>query len=418
MTRSQTMKRALALLLILALAAAAALPAFGAEPGFVNFNERVNEYVEGMFPDVPEDWYTPYVAAVYTMGLMQGDADGCFRPDGSVTLAETAALAARIHKTYQGGGSAFTQGEPWYQVYVDYCRSEGILNVDYADYNAAAKRSEFAVILSRSLPESALPEINAIADGEIPDVAADDAGAKEIYLLYRAGVLTGNDPYGSFAPDSGIRRCEVAAVVSRMAYRSLRREVTLLPKPLYPDLPEGERRDDDFFADAAMLGNSLVDGMMICSGLKVDYYGQQSANVLNYKVSRALQKQYGKIYIQLGINDYGLSIDSFIDGYRKILNQIREAMPEADIYIMAVTPITKAKNGGQFSMTHIREMNQALYDLAAEQQCWYLDCCEPLCTDEGFLLDKYAGWDGSPHLDASGYVAWAEEIRTHYAPEG
>ncbi len=418
MTRSQTMKRAFALLLILALAAAAALPAFGAEPGFVNFNERVNEYVEGMFPDVPEDWYTPYVAAVYTMGLMQGDADGCFRPDGSVTLAETAALAARIHKTYQGGGSAFSQGEPWYQVYVDYCRSEGILNVDYADYNAAAKRSEFAVILSRSLPESALPEINAIADGEIPDVAADDAGAKEIYLLYRAGVLTGNDAYGSFAPDSGIRRCEVAAVVSRMAYRSLRREVTLLPKPLYPDLPEGERRDDDFFADAAMLGNSLVDGMMICSGLKVDYYGQQSANVLNYKVSRALQKQYGKIYIQLGINDYGLSIDSFIDGYRKILNQIREAMPEADIYIMAVTPITKAKNGGQFSMTHIREMNQALYDLAAEQQCWYLDCCEPLCTDEGFLLDKYAGWDGSPHLDASGYVAWAEEIRTHYAPEG
>ena len=34
---------------------------------------------------------------------------------------------------------------------------------------------------------------------------------------------------------------------------------------------------------------------------------------------------------------------------------------------------------------------------------------------EGYLPLKYAGWDGSPHLDATGYVAWAEVIRTHYA---
>ncbi len=406
-------KRCAALLLALLLSVGAALPAFGAEPGFVNFQNRVNTYTDGLFPDVPDDWYTTYVAAVYELGLMKGDADGQFRPDGSVTLAETAALAARIHQTYRSGSAEFDQGEPWYQVYVDYCLDNGITTAEFPQPNAPARRSDFAAILVRALPESALQPINEIADGQIPDVAADSADAAGIYRLYRAGVLTGGDAYGTFAPNSEIRRCEVAAIVSRMAYRSLRKTFELLPKPPYPDLPEGERKDDDFFADAAMLGNSLVDGMMLCSGLKIDYYGQQSANVLNFNKDSKLKKQYGKIYIELGINDYGLSIESFLKGYRSILERIRAAQPEADIYIMAVTPVTKAKVS--FTMTHIREMNQALHDLAAEEQCWYLDCCEPLCTDEGYLLDKYAGWDGSPHLDPSGYVAWAEVIRTHYA---
>ena len=62
------------------------------------------------------------------------------------------------------------------------------------------------------------------------------------------------------------------------------------------------------------------------------------------------------------------------------------------------------------------ELVQTIYRLAEEEQCWYLDCCTPLCTEEGYLVDRYAGWDGSPHLDTSGYVAWAEVVRTHYAP--
>ena len=84
---------------------------------------------------------------------------------------------------------------------------------------------------------------------------------------------------------------------------------------------------------------------------------------------------------------------------------------------MAVTPVTKAVSAkGDYTMKKINELNDALYHLATEECCWYLDCCTPLCTDEGYLVDSYAGWDGSPHLDASGYVAWAEVLRTHYAP--
>jgi lysophospholipase L1-like esterase len=417
MRRSASIRRFCALLLAFLAAAACAVPALAAEPGFVNFQPRENSYADGTFSDVQEDWYTEYVAAVYELGLMQGGEDGRFRPDDGVTLAEACALAARIHRTYYGGTEKFEQGSPWYQVYVDYCREQGILTEDFADFNAAAKRSEFGTILARVLPEGALQPINDIADGAIPDLeySADTAG---IYRLYRAGVLTGSDVYGSFKPASTIRRSEVAAIISRMAYRSLRRTVSFLPKPPYPDLKEGERQPDSFFADAAMLGNSLVDGMKLSSGINMKYFGKTSGTVKSNRLLELLQYNFGKVYIQLGINEIGGSAENFINGYRSIIQQIRDAMPEADIYIMAITPVTKSKAAsGSFSMTKINATNELLYALAEEMQCWYLDCCTPLCTSEGYLQDAYAGWDGSPHLDAKGYQAWAEVLRTHYAPE-
>ena len=51
---------------------------------------------------------------------------------------------------------------------------------------------------------------------------ADSAGAAEIYTLYRAGILDGKGEDGSYEPQSGIRRCEAAAILARMLDESLR----------------------------------------------------------------------------------------------------------------------------------------------------------------------------------------------------
>ena len=254
-----------------------------------------------------------------------------------------------------------------------------------------------------------------MADGEIPDVPMDAENAGEIYSLYRAGIVIGNDAAGSFAPDTEIRRSEVAAIAVRMVDPEKR--LTRNSGGEAPNLSLQPAADDAFFADAAMLGNSLVDGMMLSSGLKMAYYGGTSKTVFNNRVSELLQKQYGKVYIQFGINEVGGSKDNFIDGYRKIVQRIQATMPEADIYIMAITPVTKNRDAaGVFTMKRIGEFNDALYALAEETGCWYLDTCKLLCDDSGYLPEAYGGWDGSPHLSTAGYVAWADVIRTYYAP--
>lgn len=45
-------------------------------------------------------------------------------------------------------------------------------------------------------------------------------------MLYRAGVLAGSDKSGTFLPDANIKRCEVAAILTRMMDESARKDVT------------------------------------------------------------------------------------------------------------------------------------------------------------------------------------------------
>jgi len=180
------------------------------------------------FADVPDGaWYAENVRTAYELGLIKGISETEFNPDGKITLAETIALACRLHSDYYDNDEAFVQGDVWYEVYVDYAEENGILNKGaFADYNAAATRLQFAEVFAAALPKNALRAINDIQAGQIPDVARNAA----VYLLYNAGVLTGSDENGTFLPDTTIRRCEVAAIVTRMADESLRQRFALADK--------------------------------------------------------------------------------------------------------------------------------------------------------------------------------------------
>ena len=83
-------------------------------------------------------------------------------------------------------------------------------------------------------------------------------------------------------------------------------EPTPSPEPDYPDLDEQPLVGDEFFADAAFLGNSLIDGFRLFSGLDTcDYYCATSMTVAGADdlIAQMSQEQYGKIYILLGINE-------------------------------------------------------------------------------------------------------------------
>ena len=190
--------------------------------------EKTETWSDTLFTDVAKtDWFYENVKEAYELGLMVGYGDGTFNPNGNITMAQTVAVAARVHAIATAGEETFEQGAPWYQVYVDYAKANGILTADVADYDKAATRLEFARILAKAMPERDLQAINDVAYGDIPDVADDEA----VYKLYRAGVLMGNDEQGTFAPESTIRRSEMAAIVTRMAMPELRIEKEFEKKP-------------------------------------------------------------------------------------------------------------------------------------------------------------------------------------------
>ena len=68
-------------------------------------------------------------------------------------------------------------------------------------------------------PDLEYEEINKIPDGYIPDLLEEELGSDvvdRIYMLYRAGVLTGSGETGEFKPYSNITRSEVATILVRM----------------------------------------------------------------------------------------------------------------------------------------------------------------------------------------------------------
>ena len=400
------------------------------EPEDLEEPEESNGFREDLFSDVKQgDWFYEHVKNAYELGVMTGQGDGVFLPLGIVNLAEAVAMAARLRSSYTGDDRVFSGGKPWFAPAVDYAIAQGIIQEgDFASYYAPATRAQFAYILSRALPSGALEERNTVEDNSLPDVRMSDPYAANIYLLYRAGILSGKDARGSFSPSGTLTRAEAAGITSRIASAPLRVECTFYA-PAYPDLSLRARADDSFFADTAILGNSLIDGLRLYSKLKtVDFYCGTSMSVYSAMNSRNVllgngvygtqldamaRKQYGKVYIELGINEIGGSVDSFIKLYGAMLDKIKSAQPNADIYIMAITPTSRAKIGTSFSRDRVIMYNAALYKLAAERECYYLDDFTPLADSEGYLPNTHT-WDGV-HFTVAKYSDWENIIRTYYA---
>lgn len=227
----KTLRRRLGCLLLSAVLLLSMIPAAFAAPtpGMDNF-KRVNTYTAGTFSDVPEGkWYTDSIKAAYEYGLALG-SDGKFDRTSNMTVATAVTLAARLHAIYHTGSTAaLVQGSPWYQVYVDYALTNGIIEAgQFANYDKTdASRAQCAVMLSKAIPADELPAINTVEDGAIPDVSADAPYYDDIYALYRAGILTGNDDKGTFTPDATIDRTAFFTIATRLMDKSLRRDLTL-----------------------------------------------------------------------------------------------------------------------------------------------------------------------------------------------
>lgn len=220
-------KRILSALLVVALFLTAFANVSAADRNSLDNFQKQASYTAGQFADVASGaWYEDNVKSAYELSLMVGTSGTAFDPEGQLSIAQAVTIAARLHNVYAGNGETFAPGTPWYQVYMDYAAIHGMLvPADYPDPEALATRAEYAAILSAAFPDEALTPLNTV--NAIPDVPADADYASAVLRLYRAGILKGNDESGTFAPDRGINRAEVAAMVTRMADPALRLRFTL-----------------------------------------------------------------------------------------------------------------------------------------------------------------------------------------------
>jgi len=209
------------------------IPVTPSEPAKNPFNPNAGSNLSKFpFADVPSDsWYYSSVKAAWENDLIDGVTANEFKPNATLTVAQTIKLAAALHQLDRTGEVSLKNGsETWYDSYVSYAVANGIIEKNYASYtaaqmNAAITRAEFVHIFHGA--ESSYKAINQVADDAIPDVKNGDAFASDIYEFYRAGILTGSDVKGTFHPASSIKRSEVATILLRMFETSARKSISL-----------------------------------------------------------------------------------------------------------------------------------------------------------------------------------------------
>ena len=246
------MKKLAALMLAAALLAGSAL-AVTPEEAFPDKNEYPG------YADVADAaWYADAARVCYEVGLITGTNAG-FSPDRVLTVGEVAAIAGRMHEAITGEALPAAQpGQPWYASYV--ACLEG-LGVDVPDPARQATRLELLTLMGGVIPEDMLAPINTIT-------ALPDTNDATVLHFYNAGVLTGVDGWGTFAPDKSLTRAETAALVARVARPELRQSFT--PADYDPFTAAGLKPSDVLFSNGTTAGQYLPYVQELIDGLEAD----------------------------------------------------------------------------------------------------------------------------------------------------
>ena len=202
-------------------------------------------------------------------------------------------------------------------------------------------------------------------------------------------------------------------------------ETEKAPAAEQPEDAAGEKGpvDPSYFADALFIGDSRTVGLSQYGRLEgADYFADTGMTVFNLfeqKVSdenfgrQDLQtllqsKQYGKIYLMLGINEIGYPFETLVPQYQKVVDDIRALQPDALVILCANLHVTRnaAAATPRLEPDNIQRLDDSIAAMADGQQVFFLDVNPAFCDEEGYLRDELTG-DGV-HPYATGYADWAQ----------
>ena len=190
------------------------------------------------------------------------------------------------------------------------------------------------------------------------------------------------------------------------------------PTPTFTVAPEG------YFDDALIIGDSRTEGIKLCApipgatifssvgmGVTGAFYETCSVpGVGSVNLDYLLQaKQFGKVYIMLGINEIASPIEDLAARFGSLVEKIKEAQPDAIIIIEANLRVTANYNSTWVTNERIDAFNEAVSKFADNEKVFYLDV-NPLFDDgTGAGLSPAISPDGL-HVPAAQYAEWAQWI--------
>lgn len=189
--------------------------------------------------------------------------------------------------------------------------------------------------------------------------------------------------------------------------------------------------DDSYFQDALFIGDSRTEGLALYGNTtNADYFcgvgmtiydvqekkaGNPNRNESCTLAQKLAQQQYGKVYIMLGLNELGTgSTEKWASAYADVIAQIREAQPNAIIYIQSILCVSAAKDdpNGAINNQMVHNRNEALKQLENKKQSIYYLNVNEAVTDANGYLDASLTSDGI-HLLGKSLSIWKQYLEHH-----
>lgn len=209
---------------------------------------------------------------------------------------------------------------------------------------------------------------------------------------------------------------------------------TEAPTEMPTDAPtEPVQIDESWFNDALFIGDSRTEGLSVYGRLgEAHYFCKVGMSVYNVQKAWCSDKEfgktnlsgllsthsYGKVYINLGLNEVGYDHAQVLEKYAKLVDLVREKQPDAVIILQGIMTVSraKAKSKQYFSLENIDDLNQGIEAIANGEQIRYIDVNEWIADEEGYLPDDLSN-DGC-HLQGAGYSDWSDWIMENAATLG
>lgn len=187
-----------------------------------------------------------------------------------------------------------------------------------------------------------------------------------------------------------------------------------------------------FFADAALIGDSVTYGLMVHE-TKTGLLGHPLFlarknigvfNFVNHRINLFYQGQeyhvedaiavsgVKKVFFLLGMNDLGYQTpEECAERYGVLIDRVKEKAPGVEIYIQTCLPRYTAWSFSEFN-EKIDQFNELAARMAGEKGCHMIDLAAYI-EDHGNGMAKAYSLDDDAHLNYEGSVVWMELLRAY-----
>lgn len=197
----------------------------------------------------------------------------------------------------------------------------------------------------------------------------------------------------------------------------------------YRILNQNVKKGETLFTGSSLMEQFPINELLMTNGMTNVIYnrgigGFTTADMLAHMEEMIFALEPSRIFINIGTNDIGspdYQLPKLMENYEKILTQIRERLPQAEIFMMAYYPVNETDKLGdqEWAKTmfatrtneNILLANEAAEKLAEKMGCKFINVNEGL-TDERGKLKKEFTIEGI-HMYANGYQVVLDNLKKY-----